>query len=70
MTGVTITKINIDKCPRCGKEHKEVPFRTFVGEPVKGMDMWAVCPQLSEPLLANITLEKIVGSPLEYLQNH
>jgi len=62
--------INICGCSRCGKDHPKIPHNLFRGIPIGDSNGWAICPETGDPILIRQTLEKIVGSPIEYLQKN
>ena len=40
----------IDKCPRCGEEHKDAIFKRLE-KSILGWHFWSICPILDEPIL-------------------
>jgi hypothetical protein len=46
-------KTDIERCARCGGDHKNVPFKPFT-RPSPHYTHWAPCPNIAEPILMRI----------------
>ena len=46
--------VNIPICARCGGNHENLEFKTFVEEGIRDMTHWSLCPKFNEPVLMKI----------------
>ena len=46
-------KVDIKRCARCGKNHKQLVFKEFTYPP-KVYSYWGMCPVVKEPVLMEI----------------
>jgi len=48
------TKMSINGCARCGKNHNYLEIKKFKKNPVRNNTHFAVCPNTKEPILIKI----------------
>ena len=55
-----VFKIDVNRCARCGKNHKAVRFTKFIN-PGGPFTHWAHCPFTDDPILMTVTVPPRVG---------
>lgn len=54
MKGALKINVDVDSCPRCKKEHQDLEFDRFGGNPIGGFTHHAVCPDTKAPILIRL----------------